>query len=156
MTTFERLYTGWTALLAWLQAPFLLALRLYWGGSFVLAGWAKLMHLAKIADYFSGLGIPFPQANAIAAASVESVGGLCLVLGLFSRIVTVPLLFVLGVAYATAESDALHAIWTEPDKFTGATPFLFAFACLVVLLFGPGLLSLDALLCRRKGGATSL
>ena len=45
------------------------------------------------------------------------------------------------------------AITSEPDKFTGATPFLFLFACLIVLAFGPGKLSLDALLGKNKGPA---
>ncbi len=157
MDRLTALYARWIALLEWLQAPFLLAVRLYWGGNFVLTGWGKVTHLSKIADYFASLGIPFPQANACAAATVETVGGFLLLIGLGSRIVTVPLLFVLGVAYATAESDSLRAIWTDPDKFTAATPFLFALACLVVLLFGPGLLSVDAWIgCRRKKKAEAL
>ncbi len=151
------LYARWTALLDCLRTPFLLAIRLYWGWSFVQTGWGKLAHPGQVAGYFQSLGIPFPQLNALLAGATETLGGLLLLLGLGARIVTVPLLFVLAVAYATAESDALKAIWTngDVDKFTAATPFLFALACLVVLLFGPGAWSLDAVLARRykKAGA---
>jgi len=145
------LYARWIAVLEWLQAPFLLAVRLYWGGNFVVTGWGKLTNLPKITGYFASLGIPFPHANACAAATVETLGGFLLLIGLGSRLVTLPLLFVLGVAYATTEGPALHALWTDPDQFTGATPFLFALACLIVLLFGPGRLSVDAWIgCRLK------
>jgi len=151
MNQLDALYARWVALLEWLQAPFLLAIRLYWGGNFVVTGWGKVTNLSKITDYFTTLGIPFPHANACAAATVETVGGFLLLVGLGSRIVTVPLLCVLGVAYATAESDSLKAIWSDPDKFTAATPFLFALACLIVLLFGPGPLSVDAWIkCHRE------
>jgi putative oxidoreductase len=144
------LYLLWTALLDRLRSPFLLLIRLYWGWGFLQAGWGKLSNLSQPTDYFQSLGIPFPHANAILASTTETLGGLCLLLGFASRIATVPLLGVMAVAYLTAEHDALVAVWSDPDKFTGATPFLFAFACLIVLLFGPGLFSLDAWIGRRN------
>ena len=155
MNQLTALYARWIAVLEWLQAPFLLAVRLYWGGNFVVTGWGKVTNLPKITDYFSSLGIPFPHANACAAATVETLGGFLLLIGLGSRLVTLPLLFVLGVAYATTEMPALHALLTDPDQFTAATPFLFAVACLIVLLFGPGPLSIDAWIghCREKKAA---
>lgn len=42
---------------------------------------------------------------------------------------------------------------SDPDKFTGATPFLFLFASLLVFVFGPGKLSLDAVLFGTKNAA---
>ena len=38
---------------------------------------------------------------------------------------------------------------SDPDKFTGATPFLFLFAVVIIFLFGPGKLSLDALVVQE-------
>ncbi len=151
--TLQRLYDGWLALLEILRCPFLLAVRLYWGINLVIAGWGKVMNLEKVTGFFSSLGIPFPQLNAVLAAGTETLGGLLFVLGLGSRIVPIPLLFVMGVAYATAEQDSLKAIWTDPDKFTSAAPFEFAFAFLLVLLFGPGKLSVDAWIARKKNAA---
>ena len=146
-----RIYHGWTAVLDLLQSPFLLLIRLYWGVSIILSGWGKVMNLEKVTGYFANLGIPFPQVNALMAAGTETLGGVLFLIGLGGRIVPVPLLFVMGIAYATAEKEALDAIWTDPDKFTGAAPFLFAFAFLIVLLFGPGKFSVDALIAKRKG-----
>ena len=73
-----------------------------------------------------------------------------LVFGLFTRIATLPLMFTLAVAYATAERDALRAIFTDPDQFTAATPFLFLFAMLVIFAFGPGGLSLDRIFLKEE------
>jgi len=153
MTSMETLYRKWVALLDRLRGFFLLAVRLYWGWGFMQAGWGKVSHLSRVAEYFQSLGIPFPQANAALAGSTEMAGGLLLLLGLGARLVPVPLLFVLGVAYATAEKEALQALWSDPDKFTAATPFLFAFACLVVLFCGAGPWSADTwIACRKKSG----
>jgi len=135
----------------WLQAPLLLLLRLYWGASFAQTGWGKLTHLERTAHYFAGLGLPAPTLNALAAGTTECVGGALLCVGLGSRLAALPLIFTMGVAYATAEREALTAIFSDPDKFTSATPFLFLLTALLVLAFGPGTLSVDAWLERRRG-----
>ncbi|HVU32982.1 MAG TPA: DoxX family protein [Opitutaceae bacterium] len=131
------------------QSVLLLVIRLWWGWSFFLTGKGKLLHLDQTADYFASLHIPLAKPNALAAGTVECLGGLLLMLGLGSRLAAIPLTFTLAVAYATAEQDALRSIFTDPDKFTSATPFLFLFAVLVVFAFGPGKISLDELLARR-------
>lgn len=136
----------------WLQSPLLLIVRLWWGWSFFQTGKGKLMNLEKTAAFFESLHIPLPKVNAIAAGSVECVGGLLLLVGLGSRIVSVPLIFTMVVAYVTADNEAWHAILSDPDKFTGATPFLFLFASLLIFAFGPGKLSVDALLFGTKNG----
>lgn len=138
---------------AFLQSPLLLAVRLYWGWQFAQTGWGKLMNLDRTAGFFDSLGIPLPKLNAIMAGGTECVGGILLAFGLFARPASVPLLFTMLVAYGTADRDALKAITTDPDQFTGAAPFLFLLASLIVLAFGPGKLSLDALLGRSGGPA---
>ncbi len=54
------------------------------------------------------------------------------------------------IAYATAEADAVKQIFSDPDKFVSATPFLFLLACVIVLVFGPGVFSLDWLISKTK------
>lgn len=134
----------------WLQAPLLLVIRVWWGWSFMQTGWGKLMNLERTTGFFASLHIPAPKLNAIAAGCVESGGGALLLLGLFSRFATPALIFCMLVAYATAEPEALRAILSEPDKFTGAAPFLFLFVALIVFAFGPGQFSLDALVRKKK------
>lgn len=133
-----------------LQSPLLLAIRLYWGWQFFQAGKGKLQHLDKTVSYFSSLSIPAPKLNAILASSTECSCGILLLLGLFSRFASPALITVMCVAYATADTEALHAVFTKPDKFLGADPFLFLFASVIVFAFGPGRLSLDALLFKNR------
>ena len=146
-----------TTIGGWLQPVLLLGIRLYWGWQVAQTGWGKLMHIDKTAAFFTDLGLPFPKVNVILAGSTECFGGVLLLLGLGSRFITIPLMFTMGVAYATADKEALSAIFSDPDKFVSAAPFLFLLAALIVFVFGPGALSLDRL-CgfdRRSGKAAA-
>lgn len=135
---------------SYLQSPLLLVIRLYWGWSFFQTGKGKLLHLGRTAAYFGSLGIPWPKFNVVLAGSAECFGGLLLMLGLCSRVASLPLVVTLSVAYLTAENGALRSVFTDPDKFTSATPFLFLLAVVIVLAFGPGRFSLDHLRNRRR------
>jgi putative oxidoreductase len=139
----------------YLRCPLLLAMRLYWGWQFFLSGKGKLMNLDRTTGFFESIHIPLPHLNAILAGSVECFGGLLLLFGLFSRVISVPLIFTMIIAYVTAERESLNAIFSDPDKFVSAAPFQFLFVCLIVLAFGPGRISLDALIARKCGGEKS-
>lgn len=146
---FRPLLDKFEHLASHLQSPLLLIIRLYWGISFALTGWGKLTHLERTASYFADLNLPVPKLNAIMAGSTECFGGVLLALGLFARPVAVPLIFTMAVAYITADREAVMALTSDPDKFVTAAPFLFLLASLIVLVFGPGKVSLDALLGRK-------
>jgi putative oxidoreductase len=132
----------------WLRSPLLLVVRLYWGVQFVQTGAGKLTHLERTAVFFANLQIPAPYLNAVLAGGTEFLGGVLLVLGLWARLASVPLVLTMVVAYVTAEREALQAITSDPDKFTSAAPFLFLLAALIVLVCGPGSFSVDRLLGR--------
>ena len=132
-----------------LQSPLLLVMRLYWGWSFFQTGKGKLLHHADTADFFQSLNIPLPDLNAWMAGGVECFGGLCLLAGFASRLVAAPLSITMIVAYLTADNEALKNIFSDTDKFTSATPFLFLLAAVLVLAFGPGAFSVDRLLARK-------
>ena len=147
----QKLYRLWVSLISKLQSPFLLIIRLYWGWQFFLTGKGKLMHLDKTAGFFATLHIPMPKVNAIMAGSTECFGGLLLLVGLGSRIATVPLIGTMVVAYLTADSDAVRNIFSKPDAFLSADEFLFLLTAVIVLIFGPGIFSLDAIIARVRG-----
>ena len=138
-----------TTLGGWVQPVLLLVVRGWWGWSFFLTGKGKLMNLEKTTEFFTSLNLPLPKLNAIMAGSTECAGGALLLLGLGSRLVSVPLIFTMIVAYVTADKEAVAAIFSDTDKFTSAAPFLFLFACVIVFAFGPGKISLDALLFKK-------
>ena len=147
----ERLYGLLIQVGSSLQSLFLLLVRLYWGWQLIQTGWGKLHTLDKVTEFFASLGIPAPALNATFVASLELVGGILLVLGLASRLIAVPLVLNLCVAYVTADREALGSILSDPGKFYGAAPYTFLFAALLVLIFGPGRFSIDALLSRGVG-----
>lgn len=149
LATARRLGGKAVACLDRAKSPLLLAIRCYWGWQFFGTGKGKLLHLSRTADYFKDLSIPFPTANALLAGATECVGGLLLIAGLASRLTAIPLIVTMIVAYLTADLEAVKGIFADPDSFVTATPFLFLFAALLILVFGPGAISLDHWLVRK-------
>ena len=132
----------------YLQSPFLLALRLYWGWQFAQSGRGKLHSIPRVTDFFASLNIPFPHANAVLVSNLEFFGGILLILGLASKLTGLVLTGNMLVAYVTADREALGSIFSDPGKFYAADPYTFLFASLIVLIFGAGLFSLDAVIKR--------
>jgi len=127
------------------QSLLLLALRLIYGGQFLLTGHGKLTHLERTTEFFSSLGIPAPGFHAALVGGTEMIGGALLVLGLGTRLAAVPLTISMVVAYLTAHrEDAFRSL----DDFTSQAPYPFLLACLLLLAFGPGRAALDALVKR--------
>jgi putative oxidoreductase len=150
MATIEKLYRLLIRVAASLQSPFLLAVRLYWGLQFHWTGRGKLHDLGRVVNYFTSLGIPAPALNAYFISWLEFAGGMLLVVGLASRPIALMLAIDMIAAYAIADREALGSIISNPDKFSAAAPFTFLFASLIVLIFGPGKFSLDALIAARR------
>ena len=144
----KRLHDSFFHLVSYAQTPFLLCVRLYWGWQLIESGWGKLHHLDKVTEFFTSLGLPMPGATAVFISSLELFGGILLALGLFSRVISLMLTVNLIVAYITADREALLSIFSDPDKFMAAAPFTFLWASLLVLIFGAGKISADALLGR--------
>ena len=132
-----------------LQSLLLLVIRLYWGWEFFLTGKGKLMDLEKPTAFFQSLGIPLPHAQAILAGATECFGGLLLLAGFCSRLISIPLTILLTVAYLTADPDKVKMIFSDPDKFLTADEFLFLFVVVLVFVFGPGKFSIDWLIERK-------
>ena len=132
-----------------LQSPMLLAVRLYWGFQFAQTGWGKLHDLAKITGFFGSLNIPVPRFAAPAISLLEFVGGILLMLGLFSRPIAFLLACNMFVAYWTADHDALTSVFSDPGKFYIADPYTFLFASLMVLVLGAGFWAVDTLIAKR-------
>lgn len=129
-----------------LQSPFLLLLRIYFFWQLFQTGQGKLAHIEKISDYFVSLGIPLPTLNAYLAGATETFASLLLIVGLASRLSAIPVTIVMIVAYLTADFEAVTNFFSDPDKFVKADPFPFLITALIVLVFGPGKFSIDAVI----------
>jgi len=147
--TMNRFYDLSDRLFRPLGSVILLVFRLYWGWQFFQTGLGKLRNLDRVVSFFTDLGIPLPAANAAFVAALETAGGLLLLVGLASPVISFLLAADMLVAYATADRAALAALFSDPARFLGADPFFFLLASLLVLAFGPGAISLDALIRRR-------
>ncbi len=134
-------------------APFLLlVLRLYFGWLLVVTGFGKWMNIHAVGEFFASLSLPYPLLSAYMVATFEVLGGLALVLGLFSRFFGLILSCVFIVAYLTAHKEAVAALGTSPSLFVQQEPFLYLLTALLVYSFGPGLFSIDYWLEKKHFG----
>jgi putative oxidoreductase len=131
----------------------LLLLRLSVGYEFAWAGWIKLQNLTP-PDWFAGLHFPLPhtllstQANWISAGFLESTLGLAIILGLYSRLSSLALLYVIYIAVYTVHFDLGWAGWNQIDTDEGLgfkVPLLLGLMLFTILTQGPGRFSLDHL-----------
>ncbi len=146
-------YNQFFGLVSYLQSPFLVFVRLYWGWQLAQSGWGKLHHLSNVGEYFGTLGLPMPTQMAVFIACVEFFGGIFLALGLASKITGLVLTVNLTMAYVMGDREALLSFFSDPDKFIAAAPFAFLIASLIVLIFGAGKISVDTALAFFFGSA---
>ena len=76
------------------------------------------------------------------------IGGALILLGLGTRLAAIPLIFTMVVALLTAHHNATFMLFDDPIKFIAQGPFTFLMACLTVLIFGPGPISIDGVIKR--------
>jgi putative oxidoreductase len=128
--------------LVWL--PPLLA-RLTLGAAFAPTGWGKLHHLDKVTGFFTELGIPMPGLNAVVVSVSELVCGALLLVGLASRLSTIPLAISMVVALITAKAADIHGF----ADLAGTVEFTYLPLLVYVAISGPGTIALDRLVARR-------
>lgn len=109
-----------------------LLLRLFLAPIMIQAGWNKLSNFEATSQWFGnadwGLGLPFPDLMTALAGGTEFIGGILLVVGLATRLVTIPLIFTMIVAMATVHwengwlvlSDA--SSWLANERVMEAAP----------------------------------
>ncbi len=91
---------------AWLGP---LLARLILGVVFVTAGWGKLHHLDQVTSFFTQIGIPAASIQAPFVAGVEFVGGLMILAGFLTRLISIPLAFTMFIAIVTAKRGDIHS-----------------------------------------------
>jgi putative oxidoreductase len=79
-----------------------LLIRIYLAPVMLQAGWNKYSNFADTAAWFGhpdwGLGLPFPALMASLAIGAELFGGILLLLGLLTRLVSIPLMVTMLIA----------------------------------------------------------
>src|SRR5258706_14278401 len=90
------------------RSPVLLALRLIAGYAFFQTGKGKVA--TPPVEFFTKLGLPFPVFTAHFVGYVEMIGGLLLLIGLFSRVRLHPLTAHISVASHDPPRDPPQAL----------------------------------------------
>jgi putative oxidoreductase len=132
-----------------LTASALLIARLFIGICFVMHGLGKLGlvgsgSMSGFVAWLKSEGVPFAEVQARMAMLAELVGGILIVLGLFTR---VGLVFTGGTVFVAAligHKGGGYLVTNSPPGNEYALNL--AAICLVLFLLGPGTFSLDALL----------
>lgn len=138
----------------------LLVLRTVVGVGFIAHGLAKLHSgPAGFARLLGQIGVPFPLETAWMVTLLELGGGVALILGAFVLLASLPLIASMLVAMFSVQwrygySSVKTIGLTNAGPVFGPPGYeinLLYIACLVVLvLLGPGMLSIDYLLARGR------
>nr|WP_201470754.1 DoxX family protein [Microbacterium hydrocarbonoxydans] len=129
----------------------LLVLRIVVGAIFAAHGAQKIFEftLAGTVGSFAGMGIPLPEIAAPVVAFVELIGGVLLVLGLFTRPV--------GILLAIDMIVALVAVHLPAGLWVGEGGYEFVAVlgagALALALTGAGRFSLDSAFLRGRARA---
>lgn len=87
----------------------LLLIRLYLAPVMIQAGWNKAMAFESTAQWFGntewGLGLPFPDVLAGLAIGAEVGGGTLILLGLLTRLSSIPLIVTMAVAIVSVHAQ---------------------------------------------------
>ena len=102
----------------------------------------KWSDIDSVAGWFGSIGIPFPTLNAYLAASTEFLGVILLTLGLFTRLISIPLMVVMIVAIVTVHLS--HGFSAGDNGFE--IPLYYLLFLSLFASLGAGKLSLDYLL----------
>ena len=135
-----------------------MVIRLMAGGVFFWEGILKFVYVNQGVGRFTKLGIPFPFVTAPFVGWLEIVGGILLMLGLGTRLITIPFIIEMLIAMLS----------TKPRLFLGTLPlppppvppqvgiwavlheirseYAQIMSCIFLLISGPGPWSLDAAL----------
>jgi uncharacterized membrane protein YphA (DoxX/SURF4 family) len=136
-------------------------LRAATGAVFLTSGAVKFLFENQGPGRFAKIGLPAPGDLAYFVGGVEIVCGALLVVGLFTRLAALPLVFDMLVALATTKVPLLFGAGPEPVAALRKIGF-WAFAyqarldltmlllCAHLAAVGAGLFSLDAVRARRR------
>ena len=137
-------------------------LRLMAGGVFLWEGILKFVYANQGVGRFTKLGMPFPELTANFIGALEIVGGILLIVGLFTRFFAFA--FIIEMIVAILSTKIALYFGTSPLPLPSSLPQIGFWAvlheirseyaqiltCAFLLLAGSGKLALDALLAKSK------
>lgn len=123
----------------------LLFIRITLAYGFYMPATMKWGNIQGIAEWFGSIGIPWPTLNAYLAATTEMGAVILLPLGLATRFISIPLMVTMLVAIFTVHwGNGFNA---GDNGFE--IPFYYLLMLFMLLINGPGRISMDYLIKRR-------
>ncbi|AKT50268.1 DoxX family protein [Arsenicicoccus sp. oral taxon 190] len=131
------------------RAVLLLGCRVLLGLVLIAHGWQKftILGIDGVAAQMARSGVPVPTLSAILAATIELVGGICILLGLFTWVASALVALLMCGAYAFVHRG--HGVLV--DKGGWELVAAIGVAALLLALTSPGDLSLDQVLTSPDG-----
>ncbi|PHS37557.1 MAG: DoxX family protein [Sulfurovum sp.] len=124
------------------QSVSLLLARLAVAYGFYEPAMTKWSDISNVAQWFASMGIPFPTLNAYMVASTEILGVVLLTLGLFTRLISIPLIIIMIVAITTVHLGNGFSAGNNGFEI----PLYYMLFLAIFASMGAGKLSLDHLL----------
>jgi putative oxidoreductase len=120
----------------------LLLIRLYFGYFWAETGWGKIHNLDSFSQRFVGWGIPYPHFSAALSGYTEWIGGMLIMTGLLTRLVSIPMMINMLVAIVKVKLKSVTGI----DDFVEMDEALYMLIFFWLMMAGPGRMSLDHLI----------
>jgi len=111
----------------------------FWGPAMM-----KWHNMDGIASWFGDMGYPFPTLNAYLAATTEVTGAVLVLLGIGTRLISIPMMVVMLVAIFTVHLG--HGFEAGNNGFE--IPLYYLIMLLTLMVYGPGKYSVEGLLRR--------
>lgn len=124
----------------------LLFLRLILAHGFFEPAMNKFKDFGSVAEWFGSMNYPVPLVSAYLAGVTEMAGLILLFLGLGTRIIAIPLMFVMLVAILTVHLSNGFAAGNNGFEI----PLYYFLMLFTLMVFGSGKISLDYLLSKKK------
>jgi uncharacterized membrane protein YphA (DoxX/SURF4 family) len=149
-------------LASWVLSPVTTApratalIRFMAGAVFLSEGILKFVYTNQGIGRFTKLGFPFPEATATFVGAFEIIGGLCLIAGVYTRLVSIGFSIEMIVAMLTTKITLF--LGTSPLPLPAAPPKIGIWAvlhetrsdwaqllcCVFLIVVGAGAMSVDA------------
>ena len=102
----------------------------------------KVKNLEGVAEWFGSMSYPFPLVSATLAMTTEVLGVLLLILGFGTRVIALPMMFVMVVAIFTTHISNGFAAGDNGFEI----PLYYFLMLFALVVYGSGKFSLDHLL----------
>lgn len=142
----KTLYSNYVAALEHLKDVPSLALRIILAYGFLEPALMKVRNFQSVAEWFGSMNYPLPQLSAYLAGFTELSGVVLLALGLGSRIIAIPLIFIMIVAITTVHWQNGFAAGDNGYEI----PLYYMLMLFTLMIYGSGRLSIDQLISYKK------